>query len=64
MSSQPARPLAFLVASGNSVSHQLSANGPAGTISALAPPGSAFLSIHNALQFVRPVFERKTDLRI
>jgi hypothetical protein len=56
--------LAFLVASGNSFSFQSSANGPAGIISVPAPPGSAFLSIHNALQFVRPVFGLKTDLRI
>ncbi|MFZ0913896.1 MAG: hypothetical protein WBQ76_05220 [Candidatus Korobacteraceae bacterium] len=62
MSSQTARPLAFLVASGNSVSLQLSANGPAGTISLPARPGSAFLSIDRAPQ--RPVFELKTDLRI
>jgi hypothetical protein len=62
MSSQPARPLAFLVASGNSVSLQLSANGPAGTISLPARPGSAFLSIDHASQ--RPVFELKTELRI
>ena len=64
LSSQPARPLAVLVASGNSFTPQLSANGPAGTISALAPPGSACLSIDHAYQFVRPVFELKTDLRI
>ena len=65
ISSQPARPLAFLVASGNSLSLQLSANGPAGTISVVpAPAGSAFLSIDHSYQFVRPVFELKTDLRI
>ena len=62
MSSQPARPLAFLVASGSSFTPQLSANGPAGTISLPARPGSAFLSIDHAPQ--RPVFELKTDLRI
>ncbi len=64
ISSQPARPLAALVALGNSFTPQLSANGPAGTISAPAPPGSAFLSIDHAYQLVRPVFELKTDLRI
>jgi hypothetical protein len=64
ISSQPARPLVFLVASGNSFTPQLSVNGPAGTISAPAPPGSAFLSIDHAPQFTRPVFELKTDLRI
>lgn len=64
MSSQPARPLAFLVASGNSLFVQLSANGHAGTIFAPAPPGSAFHSIDDSPQFVRPVFKLKTDLRI
>src|ERR1035437_4860038 len=55
VSSQPARPLAFLVASGNSVSLQFSANGPAGTIFVAAPSSSAILSIDHAPQ--RPVFE-------
>jgi hypothetical protein len=64
MSSQPARPLAFLVASGNSVSLQLSTKGPAGTIFVAAPSSSAILSIDHAPQFTRPVFELKTDLRI
>src|ERR1700676_5203358 len=43
MGGQPARPLAFLVASGDSVSFQLSADGPAGTIFVAAPSGHAFL---------------------
>jgi hypothetical protein len=64
ISSQPARPLAFLVASGNSFSLQLSVNGPAGTIFAPAPSGSAFLLSDDSSQFVRPVLELKTDLRI
>lgn len=64
LSSQSARPLAFLVASGSSFTPQLGANGPAGAIPAPASPGSAFLSIDHAYQFVRPVFELKTDLRI
>jgi len=64
MSSQPARPSAFLVASGNSVSLQLSANGPAGTIFVPALSSSAFLWGDKSPQFVRPVFELKTDLRI
>jgi len=62
ISSQPARPLAFLVASGNSVSLQLSANSPAGTIFVAAPSSSAILLIGHAPQ--RPVLELKTDLRI
>src|ERR1035437_4366602 len=64
MSSQPARPLAFLVASGNSLSLQLSANGPAGAILLPALSRSAFLASDHSPQFVRPVFGRKTDLRI
>ncbi len=64
MSGQPARPLAFLVVSGNYLSLQLSANGLAGSISAPASSTSASLSIEHTRQFVCPVFELKTDLRI
>ena len=61
--SQPARPLAFLVASGNSLSAQLSANGPAGPMVPVSS-GSTILSIDHSPRFIRPVFELKTDLRI
>lgn len=64
VSRQPARPLAFLVACGNSLSLQLSANGPAGTILLPALSRSACLAIDRSPQCVRPVFELKTDLRI
>ncbi len=64
MSSQPARPLAFLVASGNFLSLQLGANGQAGAILLPALSRSAFLASDHSPQFVRPVFELKTDLRI
>jgi hypothetical protein len=64
MSSQPARPLVFLVASGNSLSLQLGANGQAGAILLPALSRSAFLASDHSPQFVRPVFEMKTDLRI
>jgi len=55
--------LAFLVASGIFLSAQLSANGPAGFIVPVSQ-GSNFLSIDHSPQFVRPVFELKTDRRI
>jgi hypothetical protein len=64
ISSQPARPLAFLVSSGNSFSLQWNATGPAGTILVQAQSRSAFLAGEESPRFVRPVFELKTDLRI
>lgn len=63
ISSQPARPLAFLAASGNFLSAQLSANGPAGLMMS-ASPRYNFLPINLSPQFVRPVFELKRVLRI
>ncbi|MGB7555284.1 MAG: hypothetical protein WBM04_12995 [Candidatus Korobacteraceae bacterium] len=64
ISSQPARPLAFLVAYGRSLSVQLRASGPTGTILPPIQSRAALLSIKQAPHFVRPVFELKTDLRI
>jgi hypothetical protein len=64
ISSQPTRPLAFLVVSGRSRSIQFRAGGPAGTILPPVQSGAASLSIEHTPQFVRPVFELKTDLRI
>jgi hypothetical protein len=62
ISTQPARPLAFLV-SGNLLS-QLNTNGLAGA--ELLPPrqSSLFSPLADSPQFVKPVFDLKTDLRI
>ena len=62
--SQPARPLAFLVVSATSRTVQLSSNGPTGAMLVPRAPSYAFPPIDHSPQFVRPVFELKTDLRI
>jgi hypothetical protein len=64
MSSQPARPVAFLVVSGRSRCIQLRASGPAGAILLPLQSRLASLSIEHTPQFVRAVLELKTDLRI
>jgi hypothetical protein len=62
MSSQPARPLAFLV-SGNLLS-QLNVNGPAGAEFSPPQQTSAVSVIAESPPFVKPVLDLKTDLRI
>ena len=64
MGSQPAWPLAFLVVSGNPLSSQVNANGPAGAMLMPALSAPVFLAIGHSPPFVRPVFALKTDLRI
>jgi len=63
VSSQPSRPLAFLV-SGNPLLFQSNANGPAGANFVAPPQSSIFLLIADSPRFIRPVFDLKTDLRI
>ena len=64
LSSQTARPLAFLVASRSHLSAQLSAVGLASSALLSAKPKSGFFSTDDSAQFVRTVFQLKTDLRI
>lgn len=64
MSSQPARPVAFLIVPGNSSSFQLSANVAAGTALLPAASSSSFSSTDGSPPFTRHVFQLKTDLRI
>lgn len=62
ISTQPARPLAFLV-SGNLLS-QLNVNGPAGEEFLPAPRISAAFAIAESPPFVKPVLDLKADLRL
>jgi len=63
LSNQP-RPLAFLVTSGKSRSSQLSAGNTACVLLAPVQRSSAFLLVADTPPFVKPVFDKKTDLRI
>jgi hypothetical protein len=64
LSTQPARPLAFIVIPSKYRLGQLSVSGTAGVV--FAPPLGSFARSVNvaAPSFVKPVFDLKTDLRI
>jgi hypothetical protein len=64
LTNQPARSLAFLLTTGKSRSSQLSACGTARAITVPAQRSSAFLLVADTPPFVKPVFDKKTDLRI
>ena len=64
LSNQPARPLAFLVISGKSRSSQLGARSAAAAMFVPSQRSSAFFLIADSPPFVKPVFDKKTDLRI
>ena len=64
LSNQPARPLAFLVISGKSSSGQLSARSIAGAMFTPSQQSCMFLQVADSPPFVKPVFDKKTDLRI
>jgi hypothetical protein len=63
LTNQPARPLAVVVVPGKSRSGQFSVRSTAGAL-AVPQPSSAFLLVAESLPFVKPVFDKKTDLRI
>jgi len=64
LSKQLARPLAFLVISGKSRSSQLSALSAAAAMFVPSQRSSAFFLVADSSPFVKPVFNKKTDLRI
>jgi len=64
LSSQPERPLAFLATSGKSHPNQFSAHNAACALFEPAPRKSAVLLVVDSPSFVKPVFDKKTDLRI
>jgi hypothetical protein len=64
LTNQPARSLAFLITSSKPPSIQLSACGTAGAITAPVQRISAFLLVADTPPFVKPIFDKKTDLRI
>ena len=64
LKNQPARPLVFVFESGKGYSSPLSASDTA-SVAFVPPRGSSLLSLIAASPpFVKPVFDRKTDLRI
>ncbi|SRR5271166_1482118 len=64
VSSQPERLLVFPATSGKSRPSQLSAHSAANAVFAPAQRSSAFLLVVDSPPFVKPVFDKKTDLRI